>query len=102
MSTEASIYDPAGQIDNRVSEHAAESTFREVDDFQRATPAIEFQNVTIEFDNRKVLNNQRLDDTADDVVGVDAIAHRTRIHRRGQAVQERGNRPSTGDSHYVA
>jgi len=57
MTTESSIYDPARQIDNRVSEHAAESTFREVDDFQRATPAIEFRNVTIEFDDRKVLNN---------------------------------------------
>src|SRR5438132_2920458 len=57
MTTESSIYRPARQIDNRVSEHAAESTFREVDDFQRATPAIEFRNVTIEFDDRKVLNN---------------------------------------------
>src|SRR5213083_2125054 len=57
MTTETSVYDSAGQIDNRVSEHAAESTFREVDDFQRATPAIEFRNVTIEFDDRKVLNN---------------------------------------------
>jgi phospholipid/cholesterol/gamma-HCH transport system ATP-binding protein len=43
--------------DNRVSERAAESTFREVDDRDRAIPAIEFRNVTMEFDNRKVLNN---------------------------------------------
>ena len=44
-------------IDNRVSELAAESTFREVDDLDRAIPAIEFRNVTMEFDNRKVLND---------------------------------------------
>jgi phospholipid/cholesterol/gamma-HCH transport system ATP-binding protein len=43
--------------DNRVSELAAESTFREVDDRDRAIPAIEFRNVTMEFDNRKVLND---------------------------------------------
>jgi len=43
--------------DNRVSELAAESTFREVDDLDRAIPAIEFRNVTMEFDNRKVLND---------------------------------------------
>jgi phospholipid/cholesterol/gamma-HCH transport system ATP-binding protein len=36
---------------------AAESTFREVDDADRAVPAIEFRNVTIEFDDRKVLND---------------------------------------------
>ena len=40
-----------------VSDHAADSTFREVDDSQRIIPAIEFRNVTIEFDDRKVLNN---------------------------------------------
>ena len=44
-------------IDNRVSELAAESTFREIDDLDRAIPAIEFRNVTMEFDNRKVLND---------------------------------------------
>jgi len=44
-------------VDNRVSELAAESTFREVDDLDRAIPAIEFRNVTMEFDNRKVLND---------------------------------------------
>jgi len=44
-------------VDNRVSEIAAESTFREVDDLDRAIPAIEFRNVTMEFDNRKVLND---------------------------------------------
>jgi len=44
-------------IDNQVSSFAAESTFREVDDADRAVPAIEFRNVTIEFDDRKVLND---------------------------------------------
>jgi phospholipid/cholesterol/gamma-HCH transport system ATP-binding protein len=40
-----------------ISDDAADSTFREVDDSQRVIPAIEFRNVTIEFDDRKVLNN---------------------------------------------
>ena len=43
--------------DNRVSDQAAESTFREVDDSDRAIPAIEFRDVTIEYDGRKVLNS---------------------------------------------
>ena len=40
-----------------ISDHAAESTFAEVDDSKRATPAIEFQDVHLSFDDRKVLNN---------------------------------------------
>jgi phospholipid/cholesterol/gamma-HCH transport system ATP-binding protein len=44
-------------MDNQVSALAADSTFREVDDAERAVPAIEFRNVTIEFDGRKVLND---------------------------------------------
>ena len=40
-----------------ISDHAAESTFAEVDDHNRATPAIEFRNVHLSFDDRKVLNN---------------------------------------------
>jgi phospholipid/cholesterol/gamma-HCH transport system ATP-binding protein len=44
-------------IDNQVSALAADSTFREVDDAERIIPAIEFRNVTIEFDGRKVLND---------------------------------------------
>ena len=44
-------------IDLGVSENAAESTFREVDDSDRAIPAIEFRNVTMIFDDRKILNN---------------------------------------------
>jgi len=49
--------DSIDQVDNQVSSLAAESTFREVDDADRAVPAIEFRNVTIEFDDRKVLND---------------------------------------------
>jgi len=44
-------------IDNRVSNQAAESTFKEVDDTDRAIPAIEFRNVTMMYDGRKVLND---------------------------------------------
>lgn len=54
MMTQSSI-DQA--LDNRVSDRAAESTFREVDDSDRAIPAIEFRNVTMEFDDRKILND---------------------------------------------
>jgi len=54
MMTQTSIDEG---IDNQVSAQAADSTFREVDDAQRVVPAIEFRNVTIEFDDRKVLNN---------------------------------------------
>ena len=43
--------------DNQVSERAAESTFREVDDTAREIPAIEFRNVTMIFDDRKILND---------------------------------------------
>src|SRR5215212_7958480 len=39
-----------------VSENAAESTFHEVDDRERAIPAIEFRNVTLSFDDRGILN----------------------------------------------
>ncbi len=43
-------------IDNRVSEQAAESTFREIDDSDRAIPAIEFRDVTMIYDGRKILD----------------------------------------------
>ena len=46
----------APQADNRVSDAAAESTFAEVLDEERATPAIEFQDVHLGFDGRKVLD----------------------------------------------
>lgn len=54
MMTQASI---DRTIDNRVSDLAAESTFREVDDTDRAIPAIEFRNVTMIYDGRKVLDD---------------------------------------------
>lgn len=40
-----------------ISEDAAESTFQEVDDRNRAIPAIEFRNVRLAFDERVILNN---------------------------------------------
>jgi len=43
---------PGGQI----SSEAAESTFGEVDDLNRAIPAIEFRDVHLAFDDRMVLN----------------------------------------------
>ena len=39
-----------------ISEDAAESTFREVDDLERAIPAIEFRDVVLFFDDRVILN----------------------------------------------
>jgi phospholipid/cholesterol/gamma-HCH transport system ATP-binding protein len=39
-----------------VSHAAAESTFHEVDDRERVTPAIEFRDVTLSFDDRVVLD----------------------------------------------
>jgi len=54
MMTQGSI-DQAGDIG--VSEIAAESTFREIDDTDRAIPAIEFRDVTIVYDGRKVLDD---------------------------------------------
>ena len=58
MMTQTSIDRPdAKGTDNRVSDQAAESTFREVDDSDRAIPAIEFREVTMIFDGRNILNN---------------------------------------------
>ena len=42
--------------DGQVSANAAESTFAEVDDRDRAIPAIEFRSVHLSFDERKILN----------------------------------------------
>ena len=53
MMSQASIDRP----DNRVSDRAAESTFREVHDLTREIPAIEFRNVTMVFDDRPVLDD---------------------------------------------
>jgi len=44
-------------ISQSVSDNAAESTFHEVDDLERAIPAIEFRNVVLAFDERVILNN---------------------------------------------
>jgi phospholipid/cholesterol/gamma-HCH transport system ATP-binding protein len=46
----------APHVDGRVSEDAAESTFAEVDDRDRAIPAIEFRDVTLSFDERTILD----------------------------------------------
>ena len=40
-----------------ISESAAESTFHEVDDRDRAIPAIEFRNVLLAFDDKVILDN---------------------------------------------
>src|SRR5215218_754567 len=40
-----------------ISENAAESTFHEVDDRDRAIPAIEFRNVVLAFDDRVILDH---------------------------------------------
>jgi phospholipid/cholesterol/gamma-HCH transport system ATP-binding protein len=58
MMTQTSIDRPnTNTPDNRVSDQAAESTFREVDDADRAIPSIEFRDVTMIYDDRKVLND---------------------------------------------
>ena len=53
MMTQASIDET---VDDRVSDLAQESTFREIDDRDRAIPAIEFREVTMIYDGRKILN----------------------------------------------
>ena len=42
--------------DGRISEAAADSTFAEVDDSKRIVPAIEFRDVHLSFDDRKILD----------------------------------------------
>ena len=49
--------EPAGAARGGVSTAAAESTFAEVDDRERITPAIEFQDVTLSFDEKVILDN---------------------------------------------
>lgn len=44
------------QSTEQMSNNAAESTFAEIDDQDRATPAIEFRNVHLSFDDRTVLD----------------------------------------------
>ena len=48
--------DSPSHHDGQVSEAAADSTFVEMDDHDRATPAIEFRDVHLSFDDRKVLD----------------------------------------------
>jgi phospholipid/cholesterol/gamma-HCH transport system ATP-binding protein len=50
--TQSNLYPPSGTI----SDAAADSTFAEIDDSQRAVPAIEFRDVVLAFDDRVVLN----------------------------------------------
>ena len=47
---------PPPPVDGRVSDEAAESTFAAEDDSARAIPAIEFRDVQLAFDERKVLD----------------------------------------------
>jgi phospholipid/cholesterol/gamma-HCH transport system ATP-binding protein len=56
MAPTENSYGPEYQTDNRVSNLAAESTFREIDDAHRAVPAIEFRDVHLAFDDRTVLD----------------------------------------------
>src|SRR5215212_9090597 len=49
--------EPAGAEHGGVSTAAAESTFAEVDDRERITPAIEFQHVTLAFDEQVILDD---------------------------------------------
>lgn len=58
MAANTSIYRPGYQSSEyRISDQAADSTFREVDDTDRAIPAIEFRNVHLAYDDRVVLDN---------------------------------------------
>jgi phospholipid/cholesterol/gamma-HCH transport system ATP-binding protein len=54
--TEALQQTIAAHPDGQVSAEAAESTFAEVDDLDRAIPAIEFREVHLAFGDRKVLD----------------------------------------------
>jgi phospholipid/cholesterol/gamma-HCH transport system ATP-binding protein len=54
--TEALQQTIAAQVDGQVSADAAESTFAEVDDRERAIPAIEFRDVRLAFGDRTVLD----------------------------------------------
>lgn len=50
--TQSQLYPLAGSV----SQNAADSTFSEVDDSDRITPAIEFRDVLLAFDERVILN----------------------------------------------
>jgi phospholipid/cholesterol/gamma-HCH transport system ATP-binding protein len=53
---EVTEQEPAGETSGAISEAAAESTFQEVDDRERITPAIEFRDVTLAFDEQVILD----------------------------------------------
>ena len=57
-STETEVPQPkaAHDVDHQVSEAAHDSTFAEVDDHERTVPVIEFRDVALSFDGRKVLD----------------------------------------------
>ena len=55
-STRSQTLTMTDPTDGRVSDNAAGSTFHEVDDRDRAIPAIEFREVDLAFDDRQVLN----------------------------------------------
>src|SRR5690349_8895517 len=56
-STDVEIHKSTPPLpDGQVSENAAESTFAEVDDRERAIPAIEFRDVHLAFDERPILD----------------------------------------------
>ncbi|MBD0372767.1 MAG: ATP-binding cassette domain-containing protein [Pyrinomonadaceae bacterium] len=57
-TTDLNVTQPAtpATFDGQVSENAAESTFAEVDDRDRAIPAIEFRDVHLGFADRQVLD----------------------------------------------
>ena len=55
-STDVEVHRTDPGMVGGVSEDAAESTFAEVDDRARITPAIEFRDVHLSFDDRKVLD----------------------------------------------
>lgn len=57
MSDLATNFPESHPMIGEISDHAAESTFAEVDDLNRVTPVIEFRNVHLSFDDRKILNN---------------------------------------------
>src|SRR5882672_8696383 len=51
-----SVHTTSSPQESRISSNAAESTFHEIDDRDRAIPAIEFRSVVLAFDERVVLN----------------------------------------------
>ena len=59
-STNLEVREPTDPPSGQVSDDAAESTFAEMDDHERAIPAIEFRDVHLSFDDRTILNGLNL------------------------------------------